>query len=87
VFGHVLPRVASAGPDKESMMLKLEIASQYTAPPHFRTTLWHCGRCDAFISIRSAQLLEEAPCPVCGEVVLEFCGKISSMPWIQFGDA
>jgi hypothetical protein len=87
VFGYVFFPVGSAGRDKESMMLKLDIASPYTAPPQFRTTLWHCGRCDAFISIRSAQFLEEAPCPVCGEVVLEFCGKVSSMPWIQFGDA
>jgi len=68
-------------------MLKPEIGSQYSAPPQLRTTLWHCGRCDAFISIRSTQLMEEAPCPVCGEVVLEFCGRLSNIPWIQFADA
>jgi hypothetical protein len=69
-------------------MLNLDITNQNAGLPQFGTTLWHCGRCDAFISIRSAQLLEGVFCPVCGEVVvLEFCGRLSSMPCIQFGDA
>jgi DNA-directed RNA polymerase subunit RPC12/RpoP len=65
-------------------MLTLDITNQPAEPPEFGTTLWHCGRCDALISIRSAQLFEGVFCPICGEVVLEFCGRVSI---IQFGDA
>jgi len=87
VFGHVFLRIGYDWTVKESTMLNLDITTQYAGPPKFGMTLWHCGRCDAFISIRSAQLLEGVFCPVCGEVVLEFCGRLSSMPCIQFGDA
>lgn len=83
----VVLRVGSVAPDKESVMLTLDITNHYTAMPHFGTTLWHCSRCDAFISIRSAQLRDAAMCPVCGVVVLDFCGRLTNMPWIQFGDA
>jgi uncharacterized paraquat-inducible protein A len=69
------------------MMLNLDIANRYTVLPQMSTTLWHCNRCDAFISIHSAQLLADAFCPACGEVLLEFCGSLSSIPGIQFGDA
>jgi hypothetical protein len=68
-------------------MLDLDTTNHYSTLPQIRTTLWHCGQCDAFLSIRSVHLLEGAPCPICGDVVLEFCGKLSSMPWVQFGDA
>jgi uncharacterized paraquat-inducible protein A len=68
-------------------MLNLETREEYTIVPQIGTTLWHCNRCDAFISIRSAEITNEAYCPVCCEVVLEFCGRLSNMPCIQFGDA
>jgi hypothetical protein len=68
-------------------MLNLDITTHYASLPQFDTTLWHCGQCDAFISIRSAKLLEGVFCPVCVQVALEFCGRLSSMPCIQFGDA
>lgn len=68
-------------------MLNLEITNRCNTVPQFGTTLWHCIRCDAFISIHSAQLPDDVFCPVCGLVGLDFCGKFSSMPWIQFGDA
>jgi hypothetical protein len=68
-------------------MLTLDITNQQAGPLQFGTTLWHCDRCDAFISIRAAQPLEGVFCPVCGGGALEFCGRINSMPCIQFGDA
>jgi len=68
-------------------MLTLDRTNQFSVLPQLYTTLWHCGQCNAFITIRSVQLLEEAPCPVCEEGGLEFCGRLSSMPCIQFGDA
>jgi len=68
-------------------MLNLEIKNSASAFPQPGTTLWHCDLCDAFISIHSAQILRAALCPVCGDVTLEFCGRVNSMPGIQFGDA
>ncbi len=84
---HVFLRVGSVARERESMMLTLDVTNHHTAMPEFGTTLWHCSRCDAFISIRSVQITGEAMCPVCGVVVLEFCGKLNNMPWVQFGDA
>ena len=68
-------------------MLNLDITNRRNVVPQFGTTLWHCSRCDAFISIHSDQLPDEPFCPACCEAGLDFCGKFSSMPWIQFGDA
>ena len=68
-------------------MLNLEVRTHCATVLQYATTLWHCSRCDAFLSIRSTQLGDAALCPVCGEVALEFCGKLSNIPWVQFGDA
>jgi uncharacterized paraquat-inducible protein A len=68
-------------------MLNLDISNRHTTLPQLGTTLWHCGQCNAFISIHSAQLLDAALCPGCGKVRLEFCGRLTSIPGIQFGDA
>ena len=87
VVAHVVYSVGSARRDKELVMLNLEVRNHCTPVPRFATTLWHCSRCDAFISIRSAKLRDEAFCPVCGDLALEFCGTLTNMPWIQFGDA
>lgn len=84
---HVFLRVGSVARDKESVMLTLDVTTDCTTTPHFGTTLWHCNRCDAFISIRSDQLKDAAMCPVCSVVVLDFCGRLTAMPWIQFGEA
>jgi hypothetical protein len=65
-------------------MLTLDTTKQHAEPPALGTTLWHCDRCDALVSIRSAQLFSGVFCPICGEVVLEFCGRLDI---IQFGDA
>lgn len=68
-------------------MLNLDIANQYSGLPQLGTTLWHCQRCDAFISIHSARAFDEAFCPACAAVPLEFCGRLNGIPGIQFGDA
>jgi hypothetical protein len=68
-------------------MLNLDIPNGYTTAPRVVTTLWHCDRCNAFISIHSAQPLGEPFCPACGEVMLDFCGRLNSMLGVQFGDA
>lgn len=67
-------------------MLNLEIKNSSSTFPQPGTTLWHCNVCDPFISIRSFQMLCEAFCPACGDVMLEFCGAFNSIPGIQFGD-
>jgi hypothetical protein len=86
VFGRVFLRIFSLD-DRESVMLDLDTTSRNAILPQMSTTLWHCNRCDAFISIHTAQLLDEAFCPACGKVLLEFCGSLSSLPGIQFGEA
>jgi len=68
-------------------MLHPDSKNGYTTLTQLGTTLWHCDRCNAFISIHSAQLLDQAFCPACGEVLLEFCGRLSCMPGIPFADA
>ena len=68
-------------------MLTSDITNRSNTLPRLSTTLWHCGRCDAFISIKSAQVLNEAFCPACGDVLLEFCGSLSGIPGVEFGDA
>ena len=68
-------------------MLNLDITNRCNIVPQLGTTMWHCDRCDAFISIRSVQLPDEIFCPACGQARLDFCGRLSSMAWVQFGDA
>lgn len=68
-------------------MLTLEMTNCRTSPKQVCTTLWHCNGCDAFVSIHSAQHPDAIHCPVCGEVLLDFCGRLSTIPGIQFGDA
>ncbi len=68
-------------------MLTLDVTDHRTTITRCCTTLWHCDRCDAFISIRAAQLIDNALCPACGKLALEFCGRINNIPWIEFGDA
>ncbi len=68
-------------------MLTPDVTDHRTAITPCSTTLWHCSLCDAFISIRAAQLIDDALCPACGKLVLEFCGRINNISWIEFGDA
>lgn len=59
--------------------------STRTPPPG--TTVWYCGRCQALVSIRSAYALEEAFCPACGRVPLEYFGAVNRSPDLQIADA
>ena len=68
-------------------MLKALTTTCGTTPPLSGSTQWHCNRCNTFVSIRSSEALEEAFCPVCGEAPLDFCGRFSSVSWVQYGDA
>jgi uncharacterized paraquat-inducible protein A len=51
------------------------------------TTVWFCRRCELLVSIRSADALEEAFCPACRRVPLEYFGAVTSTPDLQIGDA
>jgi hypothetical protein len=50
-------------------------------------TLWHCEKCQSFVSIHSAQTLCEAVCPTCEDTPLEFCGNFDSILGRRFVDA
>ena len=50
-------------------------------------TLWFCSQCNAFIAIHTVDAVEEAYCPACVEMPLEFCGKSNNLPGFQFGEA
>lgn len=68
-------------------MPDVDITNRYTTLPQLAATLWHCESCNAFISIHSDQSLDQAFCPACGDVLLEFCGSINRIPGIQIADA
>lgn len=70
-------------------MLNMGNMSQRTTSRHtdMDATLWRCDQCNSFISIHSAQVVDEAFCPSCRDVPLEFCGAFGSVLGIQFADA
>jgi hypothetical protein len=47
--------------------------------PEMTSTLWHCQRCDSFVSIHSAKVIHETFCPMCFDTELEFCGTFESL--------
>jgi hypothetical protein len=47
--------------------------------PEMTSTLWHCQRCDSFVSIHSAKVIHETFCPMCLDTELEFCGTFESL--------
>jgi len=55
--------------------------------PGVKGTLWHCEKCESFISIHCTGVVNEAFCPTCGDVPLEFCGTFDSILGKQFVDA
>jgi hypothetical protein len=62
--------------------------TEYPTPkPDLTGTLWHCEKCDCFVSIHSAHLVEEPQCPVCVNEVLEFCMAFDSSFGQNVGDA
>jgi uncharacterized paraquat-inducible protein A len=70
-------------------MLNMGIMNRQSAAPKMQmdATLWRCDQCNSFISIHSAQFVNEAFCPTCGDAPLEFCGSFGSILGIQFADA
>jgi hypothetical protein len=68
-------------------MLNLGIKDNRVSVPQFQVTLWHCGGCDSFISIHSAQIVDAPLCPLCGDLLLEPCGNLYSASLLQFADA
>jgi len=55
--------------------------------PQVKGTLWHCDKCESFVSIHCARTLCEALCPNCADVPLEFCGTFDSILGRRFVDA
>lgn len=68
-------------------MSNLEAANVKSKPNRQVTTLWHCSKCGAFISIHSTYLVSEIFCPACVEMPLDFCGNSTCAPEFQFADA
>jgi uncharacterized paraquat-inducible protein A len=54
--------------------------------PELKGTLWHCEKCDSFVSLHSARVVREALCPMC-TVELELCGTFDSILGWKFADA
>ncbi len=50
-------------------------------------TLWYCSRCNSFVTVHSVQRVDQALCPVCVDMELEFCGKFASILGGPFADA
>ena len=46
--------------------------------PVFKGTLWHCEKCGSFISLHSAEAVEDLPCPVCSDEMMVFCTSFDS---------
>jgi uncharacterized paraquat-inducible protein A len=55
--------------------------------PEVKGTLWHCEKCESLVSIHCAKVFQEAFCPTCGDVPLEFCGTFDSILGRRFADA
>lgn len=85
-FSSARDSLASNG-KKELVMLNVEIRDDRTAVPHFQDTLWHCDRCGSYVSIHSAQIVTDALCPLCGDVLLELCGTFNNILVLPFADA
>ena len=69
-------------------MLKMAEMSRRPTPPQKQmdATLWHCDRCNSFVSIHSTLKVNDAFCPACGEAAMEFCGSFASVLGIQFAE-
>jgi rubrerythrin len=69
-------------------MLNTEITYRTTAP-HMQMpgTMWRCERCNLLVSIHCERIVQQAFCPVCGDMPLEFCGTVANVLGPQFADA
>jgi len=68
-------------------MLNVGNTNDHATASHLRATLWRCDRCNSYVSIHSRHIVDEAFCPVCGDVPLELCGTFDSILGLQFADA
>ena len=68
-------------------MLNMEITDSCASVRQQHATLWRCDQCNAFISIHSVFILDEALCPVCGTVQLELCGTFENILGLPLADA
>jgi len=68
-------------------MLDVEVANQHPMVSPLHASLWRCESCNSFIAIHSPQTVEQALCPACTEVSLEFCGSFDSILGIRVADA
>jgi hypothetical protein len=68
-------------------MLNVGIRDNRDTVTQLRATLWRCGGCNVYISIHSRNIVDEASCPVCGDLPLELCGTFDSILGLQFADA
>jgi hypothetical protein len=67
-------------------MINAGIADHADVQPELKGTLWRCEKCLAFISIHSVIRVDEALCPSCMDIPLEFCGMFDSILGRQFTD-
>lgn len=67
-------------------MFIMGVTDYPVAKPELKGTLWNCEKCHSFVSIHSAQEMNEALCPHCMDI-LEFCGTFDSLLGGTFSDA
>jgi len=72
---------------KEGRMLTTETNDRPIPQEQLKGTLWHCSKCDAFISIHCLRLPQDPLCPTCFNTELDFCGGFDSFLGRQFADA
>jgi len=68
-------------------MYNLATRESPTNRPALNGTLWHCARCNSFVTVHSVKRVEEALCPICADAELEFCGNFASILGSPFADA
>jgi uncharacterized paraquat-inducible protein A len=68
-------------------MLTTETNDRPIPQEQLKGTLWHCSKCDAFISIHCLRLPQDPLCPTCFNTELDFCGGFDSFLGRQFADA
>jgi hypothetical protein len=88
VPGSISSQIVSRRPRRKAfIMLDVGITSLRAPSSQLHATLWRCSRCNSFISIHTKHMVDEAFCPVCGDVPLELCGTFNSILGLEFADA
>lgn len=47
--------------------------------PDLVGSLWHCDKCESFVSIHRAEPIDCAMCPTCAGKALKFCATFDSL--------